>query len=78
MFYRQERINIIPTTRTTTGKLPLPRQLDLPDSTTPRTIRTTSTDIKEKMEQQLKQQRELHNKKRAEEQKCNEPYKLFI
>ncbi|KAL7039025.1 hypothetical protein ACKWTF_009771 [Chironomus riparius] len=75
---RQERINIIPTTRTTTGKLPLPRQLDLPDSTSPRPNRASSTEIKEKMEQQLKQQREAHNKKRAEEQKSQPQYKTFI
>jgi len=48
----------------------LPRQLDLPDSTSTRPNRASSTEIKDKMEQQLKQQREAHNKKRADEQKC--------
>jgi hypothetical protein len=48
----------------------LPRQLDMPDSTSTRPNRASSTEIKEKMEQQLKQQREAHNKKRADEQKC--------
>lgn len=61
-------------TRTSTGKLPLPRQLDLPDSTnSPRSnsnARTPSGEIKEKMEQQLRLQREAHNKKRADELKC--------
>jgi hypothetical protein len=47
--------------------------LDVPESNTVRVIhnKSTSSEIKEKMEQQLKLQREAHNKKRAEELKCN-------
>lgn len=73
MFYRQDRITIIPTTRTSTGKLPLPRQLDLPDTSTNNRVyvnqKISSGDMKEKMEQQLRLQREANNKKRAEELK---------
>ena len=56
----------------------MPRQLDLPDSTTPRIVRPSPSEIKDKMEQQLKQQREAHNKKRAEEQKCKLFSKYFF
>jgi hypothetical protein len=61
-------------TRTSTGKLPLPRQLDLPDSSSTRVFspRLASGDVKEKMEQQLRAQREANNKKRAEEMKQGE------
>jgi hypothetical protein len=71
---RQDRVNIIPTTRTSTGKLPLPRQLDLPDSSSNRIFsqKISSGDVKEKMEQQLRAQREANNKKRAEEMKQGE------
>lgn len=59
-------------TRTSTGKLPLPRQLDLPDSSSPRIVhKISSSEVKEKMEAQLRQQREMNNKKRLEElNKC--------
>lgn len=71
LFNRQDRANIIPTTRTSTGKLPLPRQLDLPDATVRvTTSKASSSELKEKMEQQLRLQRDAHNKKRAEEMKC--------
>lgn len=56
----------------------MPRQLDLPDSTSTRPNRASSTEIKEKMEQQLKQQREVHNRKRAEEQKCKTKFNLYL
>lgn len=57
-------------TRTSTGKLPLPRQLDIPDSSGRATgSRASSSEIKEKMEQQLRLQRDANNKKRAEEMK---------
>lgn len=69
--YRQDRANIIPTTRTSTGKLPLPRQLDLPDTTVRVTSnKASSSELKEKMDQQLRLQRDSNNKKRAEEMKC--------
>lgn len=71
--FRQDRVNIIPTTRTSTGKLPLPRQLDIPDSSSNRSVYVTqkiaSGDMKDKIEQQLRLQREANNKKRAEELK---------
>lgn len=58
-------------TRTSTGKLPLPRQLDLPDSSSGHRIyvnqKISTGDVKEKMEQQLRLQREANNKKRAED-----------
>lgn len=64
-------MNIVPITRTTTGKLPLPRQLDVNDSSGGRATgsRASSSEIKEKMELQLRQQRDANNKKRAEEMK---------
>jgi negative regulator of genetic competence, sporulation and motility len=81
LFYRQDRVNIIPTTRTSTGKLPLPRQLDLPDSSSNNRVyvnqRIASGDVKEKMEQQLRAQREANNKKRAEELKQGKYIKRF-
>jgi hypothetical protein len=50
--------------------LPLPRQLDLPDATVRvSTNKVSSNELKEKMEQQLRLQRDAHNKKRAEEMK---------
>ncbi|CRK99537.1 CLUMA_CG012856, isoform A [Clunio marinus] len=80
---KQERANIIPTTRTSTGKLPLPRQFDLPE--TPNTNRVlvsriTSADAKEKMEQQLRLQRDANNKKRAEDlnKQATPQYKTII
>lgn len=79
-FSRQDRVNIIPTTRTSTGKLPLPRQLDLPDSSSTRVFspKITSGDVKEKMEQQLRAQREANNKKRAEEMKQGKKMKNCV
>lgn len=60
-------------TRTSTGKLPLPRQLDIPDAGTSNRVYVTqkisSGDAKEKMEQQLRLQREANNKRRAEDLK---------
>lgn len=59
-------------TRTSTGKLPLPRQLDLPDSSSNRVYvnqKISSGDMKDKMEQQLRLQREANNKKRADDLK---------
>lgn len=67
-FFRIDRANVIPTTRTSTGKLPLPRQLDVADTSSPRIVQKISgSDAKERMEQQLRQQREANNKKRIEE-----------
>lgn len=55
-------------TRTSTGKLPLPRQLDIQDSNSPRIVhKISSSEVKEKMELQLRQQREMNNKKRIED-----------
>lgn len=55
-------------TRTSTGKLPLPRQLEIADSNSPRILhKITSSEVKEKMEQQLRLNREAVNKKRLED-----------
>jgi hypothetical protein len=55
-------------TRTSTGKLPQPRQLDIQDSSSPRIVhKISSSEVKEKMELQLRQQREMNNKKRIED-----------
>lgn len=73
-------MNIIPTTRTSTGKLPLPRQLDVPDSSSNRvyvTQKISSGDMKDKMEQQLRQQRELNTKKRIEDLKQGKTLRSF-
>lgn len=63
-------------TRTSTGKLPLPRQLDLPDATPSNRVYVTQKiatgDMKEKIEAQLRLQREANNKKRAEDMKQGE------
>jgi hypothetical protein len=67
-------VNIIPTTRTSTGKLPLPRQFDVADSSNRLTLtqRISAGDAKDKIEQQLRLQREANNKKRAEDLKQGE------
>jgi hemolysin-activating ACP:hemolysin acyltransferase len=69
-------------TRTTTGKLSLARQLDLPDSSSTNRVyvnqRIASGDVKEKMEQQLRLQREANNKKRAEELKQGKKCKSYV
>lgn len=78
-FPRIDRANVIPTTRTSTGKLPMPRQLEIGDSSSPRIIQKISgTDAKERMEQQLRQQREANNKKRIEELNKGELIILYV
>lgn len=60
----------MPTTRTSTGKLPLPRQYEVLDSKgIVVSNKATPEQIKERMEQQLRLQRAAHNQKRADEQK---------
>lgn len=61
---------LLPTTRTSTGKLPPQRLMD--DGITRNLIvssKSTPEQIKEKIEAQLKIQRDAHNKKRAEDMK---------
>lgn len=74
----------MPVTRTATGKLPPARQYEVAspvnssNSTVTKitTIKQTSEEIKEKMEQQLKLQRAAHHQKRALEQQGN--YKCLL
>jgi hypothetical protein len=71
-FFKQDLVNIIPTTRTSTGNLPVSRQLDFPDSSSTSVFvnqEISGGDMKEKMEQQLRLQREAYNKKPAEDLK---------
>ncbi|CAO1383722.1 unnamed protein product [Diamesa hyperborea] len=65
-----DKINFLPTTRTSTGKLPLPRQYEVLDNKgIVVSSKATPEQIKERMEQQLRLQRAAHNQKRADEQK---------
>lgn len=69
LFYRQDRPQVLPVTRQSTGKLPPARQYDvINNSTAGRTgvlTGKTSEEIKEKLEQQLRQQRAALVQKRA-------------
>ncbi|GAB0089853.1 nucleosome-remodeling factor subunit NURF301 [Sergentomyia squamirostris] len=77
---RQEKANALPVTRTSTGKLPPAKQLDLPQSSSHvssssgKTIivssNATPEEIKAKMEEQLRIQRAAHHQKRAMEMKA--------
>lgn len=69
---RLEKSNILPITRTATGKLPQPRVFELSSPSgsggnhnSVIASKLTPEEIKEKMEQQLKLQRAAHNQKRA-------------
>jgi nucleosome-remodeling factor subunit BPTF len=71
-FEKETRANLIPTTRTSTGKLPLPRQMEVASDPTTRILvrrPATAAELKEKMETQLRLQRDQNNQKRAEELK---------
>lgn len=67
--YRQDRVTVLPVTRQATGKLPPTRQYDVVNNATPaKTMSLTgksSEEIKEKLEQQLRLQRQALNQKRA-------------
>lgn len=70
--YRQDRANIVATTRASTGKLPLPRQFDLTDTPNRNSYVTQKIivgETKEKIEQELRLQREANDKKRVEAMK---------
>lgn len=71
-----DKANILPVTRTATGKLPPVRSAHDPSPTTggKRLVesvsgKATPEEIKEKMEQQLRMQRAAHQQKRALELK---------
>lgn len=72
---KQEKTNTIPITRTTTGKLPLPKTFDDGTSASGGMVKSTiivkqtPDQIKEKMEEQLRQQKAARNQKRLEEMK---------
>lgn len=76
---RQDKVNVLPVTRTATGKLPPTKQLDIVTNNGQGTTiiksnvilsgKATSEEIKEKMEQQLRLQRAAHHQKRANEMK---------
>lgn len=84
MFYRQDRHQVLPVTRQSTGKLPPARQYDvINNSTAGRTgvlTGKTSEEIKEKLEQQLRQQRAALVQKRALESRGKRilPFFYFI
>lgn len=69
--HRQDRSNVLPMTRQSTGKLPPARQYDVINSAG-KTLALTgksSEEIKERLEQQLRLQRAALNHKRALEGK---------
>lgn len=74
-----DKVNILPVTRTATGKLPPIRSSHelVPAASGKRLIesvsgKATPEEIKEKMEQQLRMQRAAHQQKRALEMKSNQ------
>lgn len=84
---RQEKSNVLPITRTATGKLPPARQHEIAGNNSNQQIvgnktlalgnKASAEEIKEKMEQQLKIQRAAHHQKRALEMKTQGKIKFL-
>ncbi len=75
---KQDKVNMVPITRTSTGKLPAPKSYDPIQKTIVISNKQTPEQIKEKMEEQLRIQRAIRNQKRAEDLLNNKSGKILF